>query len=260
MTAFLDETVRGRAPAKPVAPVRAFLMGANEWLDLPGWPPPGAVERCWFLDSDGHATSRFGDARLVDAPPAAGSAADEWLHDTDRPVPFITGTSSTQIGGPDDFAGVETRGDVLVFTSEALTEALDVIGPVGLVAHVSTSAADADITAKLLDLHPNGFAQRLCDGLVRLRFRGGHDRALSVEPGTVYEVEVQMWDTSQRVLPGHRIRVEIASSAHPKFAVNLGTGGDDTTATEGVIARNVLHHDEARPSRLVLTVAPVSGG
>jgi predicted acyl esterase len=67
-----------------------------------------------------------------------------------------------------------------------------------------------------------------------------------------------MWDTSQRVLPGHRVRVEIASSAHPKFAVNLGTGGDDTTATEGVIARNVLHHDRARPSRLVLTVVPAS--
>jgi putative CocE/NonD family hydrolase len=164
MSAFLDETVRGRAPAEPVAPVRAFLMGANEWLDLPGWPHPGAVERCWFLDSDGHATSRFGDGRLVDAPPATGSAADEWPHDPDRPVPFITGASSTQIGGPDDFAGVETRGDVLVFTSEALTEALDVIGPVRLVAHVSTSAAVADITAKLLDVHPSGFAQRLCDG------------------------------------------------------------------------------------------------
>ena len=128
-----------------------------------------------------------------------------------------------------------------------------------LVAHVSTSAADTDITAKLLDVHPNGFAQRLSDGLVRLRFRGGHDRALPVDPGTVYEVQATMWDTAHRVLPGHRIRVEIASSAHPKFAVNPGTGGDDTTATEGVIARNVLYHDGARPSRLVLTVVPASG-
>jgi len=259
MTGFLDETVRGRAPAAPAAPVRIFLMGANEWHDLPSWPHPDAAERSWYLDSGGHATSRFGDGRLVEQTPPAGSPADEWLHDPDRPVPFITGASSAQIGGPDDFAGVETRGDVLVFTSEALAEPLDVIGPVRLVAHVSTSAADTDIAAKLLDVHPNGFAQRLCDGLVRLRFRGGHERALPVEPGTAYEIEVQMWDTAQRCLPGHRIRLEIASSAHPKFAVNLGTGGDDTTATDGVIARNVLHHDAARPSRLVLTVVPPSG-
>ena len=259
MAGFLDETVRGKDPAEPLSPVRAFLMGANRWLDLPAWPPPGAVERIWYLDSEGHATSRYGDGRLVDAPPAADSASDEWLHDPDRPVPFITGASSAQIGGPDDFAGVENRGDVLVFTGEPLAEPVDVIGSVRLIAHVSTSAADTDIAAKLLDVHPNGFAQRLCDGLVRLRYRGGHDRALPVEPGTVYEVEVRMWDTAQRLLPGHRIRVEVASSAHPKFAVNLGTGGDDTTATEVVIARNVLHHDAARPSRLVLTVVPASG-
>ena len=258
MTSFLDEMVRGRAPDEPAPSARVFLMGANEWLDLQGWPPPGSVEQPWYLDSDGHATSRFGDGRLIDAPPPADSPPDEWLHDPDRPVPFITGASSAQIGGADDYSGVETRGDVLVFTSESLTEPLDVIGAVRLVAHVSTSAADADITAKLLDVHPNGFAQRLCDGMVRLRYRDGHDRALSVEPGIVYEVEVPMWDTSQRFLPGHRIRVEIAGSAHPKFAVNLGTGGDDTTVTEGVMARNVLHHDLDRPTRLVLTVLPTS--
>ena len=260
MNGFLDEMVRGKAPAAPVAPVRAFVMGANQWIDLPTWPPPNGIERSWYLDGAGRANSRFGDGRLVDAPPGSGSTPDEWLHDPDRPVPFITGASSAQIGGPDDFAGVETRGDVLVFTSEPLTEPLDVVGPVRLVAHVSSSADDTDIAAKLLDVHPNGFAQRLCDGLVRLRFRGGHDRPLPVEPGAVYEVEVAMRDTAQRVLPGHRIRVEIASSAHPKFAVNLGTGGDETTATEGVIASNVLYHDAARPSRLVLTVpAPSSG-
>ena len=256
MTGFLDEMVRDRAPVPPVAPVRMFLMGANEWHDLPAWPPPGSAERIWYLGSDGGATSRFGNGRLGDVPPPAGAPADEWLHDPERPVPFITAASSAQIGGPDDFAGVQTRGDVLVFTSEELTEPLDVIGPVGLVAHVSTSALDTDIAAKLLDVHPNGFAQRLCDGLVRLRYRDGHERAAPVEPGAVYEVVVEMWDTAQRFQPGHRIRVEIASSAHPKFAVNLGTGADETLATEGVIAHNVLYHDADHPSRLVLTVVP----
>ena len=83
---------------------------------------PGSAERIWYLNSDGGATSRFGNGRLVDAAPDAGSPPDEWLHDPDRPVPFLTGASSAQIGGPDDYAGVETRGDVLVFTSEPLIE------------------------------------------------------------------------------------------------------------------------------------------
>jgi putative CocE/NonD family hydrolase len=108
----------------------------------------------------------------------------------------------------------------------------------------------------LVDVHPNGFAQRLCDGLVRLRYRGGHDRALTVEPGAVYEVDVAMWDTAHRFLAGHRVRLDVASSAHPKFGVNLGTGGDETNARTGVIARNVLHHSANRPSRLVLTLLP----
>jgi putative CocE/NonD family hydrolase len=182
------------------------------------------------------------------------------VHDPDRPVPFITDASSAQIGGPDDYAGVESRGDVLVYTSEPLSEPLDVVGPVRLIAFVSTTARDTDITAKLVDVHPNGFAQRLCDGLVRLRYRDGHEAAVAVEPGAIYEVEVVMWDTAQRFMPGHRIRLEVAASAHPKFAVNLGTGGDDTQASEGVVAENRLYHDAPRPSRLRLTVLAAGGG
>jgi len=260
MTGFLDEAVRRRPPRDPASPVRIFLMGANRWLDLPSWPPPGARELVLHLHSDGRANSRFGDGRLHEDPPRAGSPPDTWVHDPDRPVPFITDQSSAQIGGPDDYAGVETRGDILVYTGEPLLEPLDVIGPVRFIGHVATSAADGDVMAKLLDVHPNGFAQRLCDGMVRLRYRGGHERIQSVTPGAVYEVEIALWDTAQRFLPGHRIRLEIAASAHPKFAVNLGTEGDQSTQTAGVIANNTLHHDAERPSRLLLTVLPPGAG
>ena len=260
MTTFLDETVRGRPRAGSSSPVRIFLMGANQWLDLADWPAPGSDSQTWHLDSDGHANSRYGDGRLSDTPAATGSPADAWVHDPNRPVPFLTAASSVQIGGPDDYSGVETRGDVLVYTSDPLTEPLDVVGPVRLVAFVSTSAADTDVTAKLIDLHPNGFAQRLCDGLVRLRHRAGHEESQPVEPGAVYEVEVVMWDTAQRFGPGHCIRLEVASSAHPKFAVNLGSGGDESEATDAVIADNRLYHDPEHPSRLLLTVLGASTG
>jgi putative CocE/NonD family hydrolase len=253
MLSFLDEHVRARKPGQPVAPVRIFLMGENVWLDEQSWPPAGCEPRTWWLSSDGRANSRFGDGALVDIAPAMEQPADEWVHDPDRPVPFITGAGSGQIGGPDDYNGVETRGDVLVFTSEPFAEPLDLIGPVRLIAHVATSALDSDITAKLLDVHPNSFTQRLCDGVVRLRYRDGMTRESPVTPDEIYEVEVVMWNTCQRILPGHRLRVEVASSAFPKYDVNLGTGGDMVTEVDGVIANNRLWHDVSRPSRLVVS-------
>ena len=101
-------------------------------------------------------------------------------------------------------------------------------------------------------MHPGGFAQRLCDGITRLRYRNGFGAELPVTPGEPYEVEIRMWDTCVRLDAGHRLRVEIASSAFPKFDVNLGTGGDMITETAGVIATNRLWHTPSRPSRLIL--------
>jgi putative CocE/NonD family hydrolase len=250
--AFLDEHVKGTKQEPPQAPVRIFVMGANEWRDEQEWPPAGAASTVFHLSSGGRANSRFGDGRLVAAAVTAEEPPDEWTHDPDRPVPFITEQSSTQIGGPDDYHGVESRGDVLVFTSDPLAEPLEIIGPVKVIAHVDTSAADTDVAAKLLDVHPGGFAQRLCDGMVRLRYRAGFDAERPVIPGETYEVEIRMWDTCVRLEAGHRVRVEIASSAFPKFDVNLGTGGDMITETKGVIATNRLWHTPARPSRLIL--------
>jgi uncharacterized protein len=252
VAAFLDEHVKGITPDPPPAPVRIFVMGADEWRDEQAWPPASAPAAVFHLSSGGQANSRFGDDRLVATPVTTEQPPDEWVHDPDRPVPFITDQSSAQIGGPDDYHGVESRGDVLVFTTDPLPDPLEIIGAVKLVAHVATSAADTDITAKLLDVHPGGFAQRLCDGVVRLRYRDGFDAERPVTPGETYEVEIGMWDTCVRLPAGHRLRVEIASSAFPKYDVNLGTGGDMISETEGVIATNRLWHTPLRPSRLII--------
>ena len=249
---FLDEQVKGSKPKSPPAPVRIFVMGANEWRDEQTWPPAGARPTVYHFSSNGQANSRFGDGQLVASAVTSDQPPDEWTHDPDRPVPFITDQSSAQIGGPDDYYGIESRGDVLVFTSEPLAEPLEIIGPVTVIAHVDTSAADTDITAKLLDVHPGGFTQRLCDGMVRLRYRDGFSSEQAVTPGETYEVTIRLWDTCVRLAAGHRLRAEIASSAFPKFDVNLGTGGDRITETTGVIAANRFWHTPSRPSRLIL--------
>jgi predicted acyl esterase len=96
--------------------------------------------------------------------------------------------------------------------------------------------------------------------MVRLRYRHGFGREELPVPGEVYEVSIAMWDTCLRVERGHRLRLEVASSAFPKFDVNLGTGGDMVTETDGVMARNELWHTAARPSRLVLCARPAAAG
>ena len=170
-------------------------------------------------------------------------------------MPFITPASSAQLGGPDDYAGVETRGDVLVYTSEELTEPLDVLGPVRLVAHVATSAADTDVTAKLVDVHPNGFAQRLCDGLVRLRYRGGHDRVM---PGGARRPSTRSRSSCgtrrsasfRATGSGSRSRPRRIPSSRRIWAPAVTRPRRPTAC----VARNLLHHDPDHPSRLVLTV------
>jgi putative CocE/NonD family hydrolase len=248
---FLDHHLRSGPPPSPT-PVRLFLMGANRWLDETAWPPPDTTETVLHLHGAGRANSRYGDGTLSAEPPGGDEPADLWVHDPDNPVPFITAPSSAQIGGPDDCAGVQGRGDVLVYSWSPVTEAMEVIGPVRAVLHVSTSARDTDVVARLTLLEPSGRAQRLCDGMVRLRYRGGFHSEQRVEAGEIYAVEIPMWDTAIRLVPGQSLRLDIASSAFPKHAVNLGTGGDGITEVKGVLAENRLWHSAERPSRLIL--------
>jgi len=226
-------------------------MGANEWRDEDAWPPTDVAATTLHLHGGGRANSRYGDGTLSPDPPG-DEPPDQWVHDPADPVPYPTGASSRQIGGPDDCAGVQGRSDVLVYTTDPFDEPLDVIGPVRLVAFVSTSAADTDVVARLSLVSAGGRAQRLCDGVLRLRYREGFGHELRAVTGEVYEIEVAMWDTAQRVFPGQRLRLDIAAAAFPKHEVNLGTGGDVITETSGVLATNTLWHSRERPSRLIL--------
>ena len=112
---------------------------------------------------------------------------------------------------------------------------------------VSSSAIDTDFVARLIDRHPNGFCQRICDGVVRTRYREGRYRDLPMVPGEVYEVEVDLWSTSHVFLPGHQIRLEVTSSAFPKYDPNTNTGEDPATATTTISAENRVWHGSAVP-------------
>ena len=132
-------------------------------------------------------------------------------------------------------------------------------GPVRLVLQASSSAVDTDFAGKLVDVHPTGFCQRLCDGIIRARYRNGPDKPELIEPGLVYEFDLDLWNTAHVFKAGHRIRLEVASSAFPKFDRNLNTGEDIGTGTRMVRAENRVWHDAEHPSRLILPVIPPGG-
>ena len=149
------------------------------------------------------------------------------------------------------------RDDVLVYSTPALTEALEVTGPIKVKLYAATSAADTDWTAKLVDVHPDGYAQNLTDGIIRARYRQGRNAPASLlEPGKVYEYDIDLWATSNVFLPGHRIRVEISSSNFPRFDRNLNTGEDPMTGTRMEKAAQTIHRSARYPSHIILPILP----
>ncbi|MDA8343896.1 MAG: CocE/NonD family hydrolase [Thermaerobacter sp.] len=249
---FLDRHLRGLADSGE-APVRIFTMGANAWRDLPSWPPQGMRQVPYYLHSQGAANSRLGDGALSPEPPG-DEPADGFRYDPARPVPFITEPTSIQIGGPDDYAAVERRDDVLCYTTPLLEEPLELTGPISLLLYAQSSAPDTDFTAKLVDVWPNGFCQRVCDGMVRLRYRDGFRSPKLAEPGELLELTIDLWNTSLVVGKGHAIRLEVSSSAFPKFPRNLNTGEDLATSGSMAAADQAIFHDHRRPSQLLLPV------
>ena len=158
--------------------------------------------------------------------------------------------------GPHDQRPVEMRGDVLVYTSPALEEDLEVIGPVEAVLYAATDGPDTDFTAKLVDVSPSGYAMNLCDGIRRGRYRESRERAVMLKAGKVYEYRIEVGVTANVFRRGHRIRLEVSSSNFPRFDRNPNTGNPYGMDAELRRAQQSVHHCRACPSRLRLPVVP----
>jgi len=236
-------------------PVRIFVMGENVWRDENEWPIARTQWTKYFLHSSGQANTLSGNGTLSSAEPAS-EPTDSYSYDPAKPVRFITDPSFAQIGGPDDYREVEQRDDVLVYTSDALTEDMEVCGPLRVHLSAASSARDTDFMAKVIDVWPNGFAQRLNDGMVRARFREGMDKPSLIEPGRVYSYDLDLWNTCQLYQKGHRIRVEVSSSAFPKYDRNLNTGEALGQTTQMAVAQQKIYHDREHPSYVILPIVP----
>jgi putative CocE/NonD family hydrolase len=239
--------------------VRYYTMGMNKWQSSDTWPPKGAEPMTLFLGSGGKANTLYGDGKLSSAQPT-GDEPDGLVYDPMNPVPSYGGNvcceGNAVIGGALDQRVMETRNDILVYTSEPLKEGTEVSGPIDATLYVSSDAKDSDVTVKLIDVYPdNGPAYNLDETIQRLRYRDGYDKPLAfMEPGKVYKVALQPMTTSNYFPAGHRIRVEISSSNFPRFDRNMNTGGNNYDEATGVVAHNVIHHSKQYPSQVNLTV------
>jgi putative CocE/NonD family hydrolase len=240
-------------------PVKLFVMGANEYRQEDDWPPPQARPTKYFLHSSGKANSLRGDGSLSTTA-SKSETPDAYLYNPATPVPTFGGPlccdERHMEPGPRDQRSAENRDDVLVYSTGPLPSDLEVTGPVTADLFVKSSAVDTDFTAKLVDVAPDGFAQDLTEGILRMRYRTSPEHAILINPGQIYEISIDLWATSNVFLRGHSLRLEISSSNFPRFDHNLNTGEEIKFAGTLVVATNTILHDTQHPSALLLPVMP----
>ena len=242
------------------APIKIFVMGANIWRDEQEWPLARAVETRYYLHSNGQANTLKGNGYLSTESPA-NEPFDQFVYDPASPVMTRGGAllmSPEYRAGPLDQTPVETREDVLVYTTPVLEQDVEVTGPITVHLWAASSAPDTDFVARLVDVHPGGFAQNLTDGIIRARYRNftrGEAPSL-IEPGRAYEYEIDLWSTSNVFKARHRIRLDVTSSSFPRWDRNPNTGHDFGVDTELAEAYQTILHDREHPSYVVLPIVP----
>jgi len=260
MLRWYDWLLKGEANGvEKEKPVRIFVMGKNEWREEDDWPLARAKSTRYYLHSGGAANGLNGNGTLNTTVPAE-EKADQYVYDPSDAVPTIGGPLCCQAlptgNGPQDQRPAEERKDVLVYTTAAFAKDTEVTGPVSLDLYVSTSAMDTDFTGKLVDVWPDGFAQNLTEGILRLRYRNSQEKPELANPSETYNITVDLWATSNVFLAGHKLRLEVSSSNFPRFDRNMNTGEEQARATRMNKATNVVYHDKAHPSALIVPILP----
>ena len=215
-------------PSKPVPTISANVTGFYKWLEIPKNMDASYVPQ---------------RARMVSLIP------DGPLHQRER---------ATTVGASQPLLLSCERKDVLVFETKPIEEKIEVIGPVNIINYISSWSVDTDFTAKLLDIYPEsdefpeGFHLPLADSIIRTRFRNGFAREEFMNPGDVYQVKIELPPIANLFVPGHKLRLEIASSNFPRFDINPNTGEPLGKHTKSIQAKNTVYVGQKYPSCIKL--------
>ena len=237
------------------APIKLFVMGKNIWRDEYEWPLERTKWTKFYLSSSGNAVNDGGG--LYPEIKNNDQISDSFIYDPANPVPSLGSQYQTyDFCGPHDRSHIQRRPDVLTFTTDVLTEDMEITGPISATIWASSDAKDTDFTATLTDLEPDGKAIALCEGIVRARFRNGTENPEMMVPGEIYKFEIDMWNTSNTFIKGHRIRIEISSSNFPRYNRNLNSGNPIASDIDITIANQTVYHGIQYPSHINLPVIP----
>ncbi len=234
--AWYDAHLKGNRTALRAAPVKVYVMGINKWIDLPTWPPASTSTR-WYLQSG---------RQLSPETPLGSSEPSGYHYNPADPTPSVGG--AVRNGGPKDNRKLESRPDVLSFTSESVGHEMTIIGAVSAELFVRSSAEYTDFFIRLCDVSPhNGKSINICDGIIHLT--PGNPPS---DSDGIRQVTIHLSPTAHCFKKGHSIRLQVSSGAHPMYVRNLGTGEPIATGKAMRVADQKVFHDETHPSAVIL--------
>lgn len=250
---FLDYHLRGIANGWDATPyVTYFQMGEDAWHNEPSWPPASTTASL-YLQSSGE---------LTNDPPASASGESVRNYDPRDPSPTVGGSTlrlDLDQGPYDQAPVVESRGDIMIFTTPVLTTDMEVKGAPSAELFVSSDRTDTDVCVRLTDVYPDGRSMIVQDGVRRMRFRSGFSAETLMTPGTIYTATVEMPNTAITFPAGHSIRLDVTFSNYPRFDANDNSGGTMYVPGDTFIAANHVYHNSVSASRLILPLtSPLS--
>lgn len=230
------------------APVKLFILGENKWRDETKWPLERTTYTSYYLHSQGQANTLWGDGALSTVPPEA-EPADCYLYDPMNPCPgFVPMPGRTLLS---DMSPLEKRADVLVYTAEPFSEAVEITGPIQVELFCSTDAVDTDFVCKLHIVCPDGMVYQVGSQLIRCRYRNGK-RAELLSPNERIRLHFEVGNIAVSLQPGYALRLDITSSQFPDADRNLNTGERTGYTADYCVAKQTIYHDREHPSRVIL--------
>jgi len=237
---WFDAHLKGQTHRLRSKPVRIYVMGANEWRDYSDYPPC-SQPLTYYLQSG----NRLGTQPLS-TPPSA------YRYDSKHPSPSLGGAQFSLWAGARDNRQLERRSDVLTFTGDILHAPVEIIGNVRCELYFRSSSEFTDFFVRLCDVYPDSRSINICDGFVRIE-----PGKCKLQPDGSLHTLIELWATAHRFLSGHRIRLLISSSAHPRWARHTNTS-NPLTDTVTCVAEQTIYHDPQHPSALILPLVEIS--
>ncbi len=252
---FFDYYLRGSKNNFPGYPtVQYFEMGSNKWVNTQDWSTIPRKSDTLYLNRD--------KKLLTTTPPPIMSPLaeppDTIIFNPKDPSPTIGGSrfnpfDKNALTGPLDISKmVESRSDVVLYSTGLLDKPLSLNGSIEAYLYVSTDKTDTDFGVRLVDVYPDGRSIIFTQGISRLRFREGTDKEILANPKEVYKIKISLEPLSHVFLPGHKFQLDFSSSNYPMFALNLNNGGAMYEAGDTLTALNLIHHTAEQPSMIII--------